>query len=62
MESKHRETFCGFFMDQKTSIGLVQHLGVPQQGPQPTRARLGPQARLGVLCPLSGLPHPLFTL
>ena len=32
MESKHRETFCGYFMDQKTPDGPEQHLGVPRGG------------------------------
>ncbi|EMS50926.1 hypothetical protein TRIUR3_16846 [Triticum urartu] len=44
-ESKHRETFCGFFMDQKTPDGPEQHLGA-----QPTKALLGAQA-----CPVQTL-------
>ena len=59
MESKHRETFCGFFMDQKTSNGLEQHLGSAPRGAQPTRARLGAQARPGGLCPPRWPPAPL---
>ena len=37
-ESKHRETFCGFFMDQKEPNGLELHLGGAPRGAQPTRA------------------------
>ena len=61
-ESKHRETFCGFFMDQKTTSGPEQHLGGALIGAQPNRARLGAQTRLEGYAHLSGLPHPLFTL
>ena len=43
-ESKHRETFCGFFMDQKTTNGPEQHLGGALTGAEPTRACLGPGA------------------
>ena len=50
--SKHRETFCGFFMDQKRTIGPEQHLGGAPREAQHTRARLGPQACPGGLCPL----------
>ena len=39
MESKHRETFYGFFMDQKTTNGPEQHLGGAPRGAQPTRAQ-----------------------
>ena len=41
MESIHRETFCGFFIDQKTTSGPEKHLGGAPRGAQPTRARLG---------------------
>ena len=58
MESKHRETFCGFFMDQKTSSGPEKHSGVAPRGAQPTRARLGAQARPGGLCPPRWPPAP----
>ena len=36
-ESKRSETFCGFFMDQKTSSGPKKHLGAAPRGAQPTR-------------------------
>ena len=50
-ESKRSETFCGIFMDQKTPNGPEKHLEGAPRGTQPTRARLGPQARQGGLCP-----------
>ena len=34
-ESKHRKTFCGFSMGQKTPDGPKQHLGVPRGGHNP---------------------------
>src|SRR5215216_3903876 len=37
-ESKHRETYCGFFTDQKTSIGPEKHPSGAPRGAQPTRA------------------------
>ena len=40
-ESKHRETFCGLFMGQKTPGGPKQHLGGAPREAQPTRACLG---------------------
>ena len=42
MESKHHETFCGYFMGQKTPDGPEQHLGGAPRGAQPTRVRQGP--------------------
>lgn len=57
-ESKHRETFCGFFMDQKTPDGPEQLLGGAPRGAQPTRARLGAQACPGGLCPPRWPPAP----
>ena len=50
MESKHRETPRIFFMGQKTPDGPKQHLGGAPRGEQPTRARLGAQARPGGSC------------
>ena len=45
MESKHRETFCGFFMDQKTTNGPEQHLGgCPEGGKTHHGAPGGPGA------------------
>ena len=46
-------------MDQKTSIGPELHLGGASRGAQPTRARLGPQARPGGFCPPRGTPRVL---
>ena len=43
-ESKHREIFCGFFMDQKTSNGLEQHLGVPRGRNNPPGRAWAPDA------------------
>ena len=60
--SKHRKTFCGFFMDQKTTNGPEQHLGGAPRGAQPTRARLGARRAQVGCAHLGGLPHPLFTL
>jgi hypothetical protein len=54
-ESKHREIFCGFFMDQKTSSGPEKHLGVPRGGHNP----LGAPGLLGApwwVVLTSGLP------
>ena len=51
MESKHRETFWRFFVDQNTQDGPEKHLGRASRGTQPTRERLGDQARPGGLCP-----------
>ena len=40
-ESKCSETFCGFFMDQKTPNGLEKHLWGALRVAQPTRTRPG---------------------
>ena len=56
MESKRSETFCGFFLDQKTQDGTKKYQRGAPRGAQPTRARLGPQARPGGLCPPWGTP------
>ena len=58
MESEHCETFCGVFMDQKTTNGPELHLGVPQGGHNP----LGPRCAQVGCAHLGGLPHPLFAL
>ena len=34
-KSKHRETFCGFFMDQRTTSGPKKHLGGAPRGHNP---------------------------
>ena len=60
--SKHRKTFCGFFMDQKTTNGPEQHLGVPRGGHNPPGRAWAPR-RAPVSCAhLGDLPHPLFAL
>src|SRR5215216_4742663 len=50
-ESKRSETFCGFFLDQKTQVGPKKYQRGAPRGAQPTWARLGAQARPGGLCP-----------
>ena len=57
-ESKHRETFRRFFMDQNTQDGPEKHLGGAPRGALPTKARLGGQARPGGLCPPRWPPAP----
>ena len=52
MESKHRETFWRFFLDQKEPNGLELHLGGAPTGAQPTRACLVGLACPGGLCSL----------
>ena len=49
-ESKHRETFCEFFMDQKTTNGPEQHLGAqnpPLRAWGPTHAQAPRLAQVG---------------
>ena len=55
-ESKHRETFCGFFMDQKTSSGPEKHLGVPRGGHKPPGHAWGPRRALVGCAPLGAPP------
>ena len=57
-ESKRSGTFCGFFMNPKTSTGPKKHLGGALRGAQPTRARLEAQAGPGGLCPPWVPPEP----
>ena len=45
-------------MDQNIQDGPEQHLGSAPMGTQPTRARLGAQARPGGLCPPRWPPAP----
>ena len=52
--------FLWIFMDQKTTNGPVQHLGVPRGGHNPPGRAWAPR-RAQVGCShLRGLPHPLF--
>ena len=58
MESKRSETFCGFFLDQKTPVGTKKYQrGAPWEE-QPTRACLGAQAHPGGLFPPQVSPEP----
>ena len=54
--------FGDFFMDQKTSIGPEQHLGVPRGGHNPPGRAWGPRRAQVGCAHLDGLLHPLFTL
>ena len=58
MESKRNETFCRFFLDQKTQDGPKKYQRGAPRGEQPTRACLVPQAHLAGFCPLRWPPTP----
>ena len=57
-ESKRSETFCGFFWARRHPMGQKRTCGGAPRGAQPTRARLGAQARPGGLCPPCWPPAP----
>ena len=61
-ESKHNESFCGFFLDQKTPYGPRKYpRGAPGEHNLPGRAWRPRRAQVGC-AHLGGLPHRLFVL
>ena len=62
MDSKRRETFCGYFFGPEDIQWAEEAPGDASRGAQPTRVRLGAQARPGGLCPPRVPPDRLFAL